>query len=51
MVEIFASIIGFRPSILDYEKKMSQEHLSPHKTPLHKTGLFYFNINNIIEII
>ena len=50
MIEIFPFIKGFTPSILDNEK-MSQEHLTPVMTPPHKTGLFYFNINNIIEII
>ena len=51
MIEIFPFIKGFIPSILDYEKKMSQEHLTPVMTPPYKTGLFYFNINNFIEII
>ena len=48
MIEIFSSIIGFTPSILDYEKKMSQEFLTPPMTPPQGSGFF---IIDMIEII
>ena len=50
MIEIISSIKGFIPSIADSEK-MSQELISPLMTPPQETGLFYFYIIDIIEII
>ena len=40
----------FYPSILESEKT-SQELLTPVMAPSQKTGLSYFYITNIIEII
>ena len=51
MVEIFSSIIGFSPSILDYEKNVSRTLNSRDDNSLKDRNFFIFYIINIIGII